>query len=211
MLLWHVLCSYPKIITNFWIHCQCAGLSQTLFKILEESGHFIASPLLSGFTGQKPSGVEKFGGCIIQGGDMITLKSMTSDKPAPESSSPTPQQPQLLVLLIKKANQLVTYIISSSGSISGSAQSTAIWWPHSWIPPDISFLLAIAAALWHSYSMKAKPLFLFLSWADGYIITSTTPSVTLLISIMSSSFCALLGIPLTNRWQIASFSYLKIV
>ena len=44
----------------------------------------------SRFTGQTTSGVEEFDGCIIQG--VITLKSTTSDKPAPESSSPTLQQ-----------------------------------------------------------------------------------------------------------------------
>lgn len=44
--------------------------------------------------------------------------------------------------------------------------------------PGISFLRAIAAALWDSYSTKAKPRFLVLSVELGYTITSTTPSVT---------------------------------
>lgn len=44
--------------------------------------------------------------------------------------------------------------------------------------PGMSFLRAIAAALWDSYSTKAKPRFLFLSVVLGYTIASTTPSVT---------------------------------
>lgn len=44
--------------------------------------------------------------------------------------------------------------------------------------PGMSFLLAMAAALCDSYSMKAKPLFLLLSVELGYMMTSTTPSVT---------------------------------
>lgn len=70
-------------------------------------------------------------------------------------------------------------IISSSTSASGSAQSTAIWCPHSCTLPVISFLRAIAAARWLSYSTKAKPRFFVLSEAEGYTITSTTLSVTL--------------------------------
>lgn len=44
--------------------------------------------------------------------------------------------------------------------------------------PGMSFLRAMAAALWDSYSTKAKPRFFILSTALGYTITSTTPSVT---------------------------------
>ena len=78
----------------------------------------------------------------------------------------------------KNFGQLTEVMTSSSTSISGSAQSTATLCPHSWMRPDMSFFLAMAAARWLSYSMKANPLFLVLSLAEGYTMTSFTLSVT---------------------------------
>ena len=54
-------------------------------------------------------------------------------------------------------------IVCSSGSSWGSAQSTIISQPHTFILPVPSLLLANDAALWESYSKKQKPLFFFLS------------------------------------------------
>lgn len=72
--------------------------------------------------------------------------------------------------------------------------------------PGRSFRLAIAAALWLSYSTKAKPRFLDLSAALGYTMTSTTPSVTFFISVRISSRFLVLGIPPTNRRQLSTLA-----
>jgi hypothetical protein len=53
--------------------------------------------------------------------------------------------------------------ISSSTTGSGSAQSTATFFPHSSNRSGRHFLRAKAAARCDSYSMKANPLFFFLS------------------------------------------------
>ena len=64
------------------------GLSQTLFKILEECDEPFYS---SGLQDRQLQELKSLVDALSK--EVITLKSTTSDKPAPESSSLTPQQP----------------------------------------------------------------------------------------------------------------------
>ena len=83
---------YCESTCNSWIHRQCAGLSKTLFKKLEESDEPFCCPHCRLVLQDKQ--LQELKSLVdALSKEVITLKSTTSDKLAPESSSPTPQQP----------------------------------------------------------------------------------------------------------------------
>ena len=68
-------------------------------------------------------------------------------------------------------------MVSSSGSSSGSAQSTMMSQPQTRVQPFPIRCLAIDADLWLSYSRNANPrFFFFMSSGELYMMTSRRPS-----------------------------------
>ena len=76
---------------NSWIHRQCAGLSQVLFKIFEESDEPFYCPHCR-LASQDKQLQELKSMVDVLSKEVVSLKSMASDQQAPKSPSSTPQQ-----------------------------------------------------------------------------------------------------------------------